>query len=100
VPAPTPVPVDTTLHPLAFVPSPDVDINTELVPAWGTGAIPAKGFTGATPNLDDPGAFRFVCAPAGLNYDDPIVYPNQPGKSHLPAPPKAALEQEQAEDLP
>jgi hypothetical protein len=46
-----------------------VDINTELVPAWGTGAIPPKGFTGATPNLDDPGAFRFVCAPAGLNLD-------------------------------
>lgn len=83
-PPPSPPPaVDTTLHPLAFVPSPDVDINTELVPAWGTGAIPPKGFTGATPNLDDPGAFRFVCAPAGLNYDDPIVYPNQPGKSHL-----------------
>lgn len=82
-PAPVPPPTDTTLHPLAFVPSPDVDINTELVPAWGTGAIPPKGFTGATPNLDDPGAFRFVCAPAGLNYDDPIVYPNQPGKSHL-----------------
>jgi len=82
-PVPPPVPTDTTLHPIAFVPSPDVDINTELVPAWGTGAIPPKGFTGATPNLDDPGAFRFVCAPAGLNYDDPIVYPNQPGKSHL-----------------
>ena len=82
-PAPVPPPVDTTLHPLAFVPSPDVDINTELVAAWGTGAIPPKSFTGAAPNLDDPGAFRFVCAPAGLNYDDPIVHPNQPGKSHL-----------------
>ncbi|MXE85770.1 hypothetical protein FQ040_25405, partial [Escherichia coli] len=39
-PVPPPVPTDTTMHPIAFVPSPDVDINTELVPAWGTGAIP------------------------------------------------------------
>ena len=29
------------------------------------------------------GAFRFVCMPGQLKSDDPIVYPGQPGKSHL-----------------
>ena len=29
------------------------------------------------------GAFRFICNASHLSYDDPIVYPGQPGKSHL-----------------
>ncbi len=29
------------------------------------------------------GAFRFICKPSHNLYDDPIVYPNQPGASHL-----------------
>jgi len=29
------------------------------------------------------GAFRFICNPGQLLRDDPIVYPGQPGKSHL-----------------
>ncbi|MFD1787045.1 DUF1996 domain-containing protein [Sphingomonas floccifaciens] len=29
------------------------------------------------------GAFRFICAPSHNAYDDPIVFPGQPGKSHL-----------------
>ena len=29
------------------------------------------------------GAFRFICGPGQIAYDDPIVYPGQPGKSHL-----------------
>ena len=32
---------------------------------------------------DTVGAFRFMCEPGQISYDDPIVYPNQPGKSHL-----------------
>jgi hypothetical protein len=32
---------------------------------------------------DVVGAFRFICNPAHLAKDDPIVYPGQPGKSHL-----------------
>ena len=32
---------------------------------------------------DVVGAFRFICQAAQLLYDDPIVYPGQPGKSHL-----------------
>lgn len=75
-PSPPP-PTGTVLHPIAFVPSPDVDINAELVPAWGTGAIPPS----AAPDV--VGAFRFICNASHLAYDDPIVYPGQPGKSHL-----------------
>jgi hypothetical protein len=32
---------------------------------------------------DVVGAFRFICGPGQLLADDPIVYPNQPGMSHL-----------------
>jgi hypothetical protein len=36
------------------------------------------------PASSDPvGAFRFTCLAGQLSYDDPIVYPGQPGKSHL-----------------
>ncbi len=36
--------------------------------------------TAATESI---GAFRFLCEPGQVSYDDPIVYPNQPGRSHL-----------------
>ena len=53
------------------------DINSYLVPAWGSGAIPPD-------NAADPmGAFRFICGAGQIRYDDPIVYPGQPGDSHL-----------------
>ena len=32
---------------------------------------------------DVVGAFRFICMPGQLKADDPIVYPGQPGRSHL-----------------
>ncbi|CAN5184822.1 hypothetical protein BH09PSE3_BH09PSE3_00090 [soil metagenome] len=53
------------------------DIDSELVPAWGTGAIPDS----AAPDV--VGAFRFICTASHESYDDPIVYPGQAGKSHL-----------------
>lgn len=53
------------------------DPNSELVPSWGTGAVAPS----ASPDV--VGAFRFVCNAGQLLYDDPIVYPGQPGKSHL-----------------
>ncbi|MBL0116025.1 MAG: DUF1996 domain-containing protein [Sphingomonadales bacterium] len=61
---------------LPDVPS-NFDVNSELVKAWGTGAIPASALP------DVVGAFRFICNASHLSYDDPIVYPGQPGKSHL-----------------
>lgn len=38
------------------------------------------------PSSNEPdrlGAFRFLCAPSHLAYDDPIVFPGEPGRSHL-----------------
>jgi hypothetical protein len=37
------------------------------------------------PNADGRGAFRIVCDFSHMNYDDPIVYPGQPGRAHLHA---------------
>ena len=78
-PPPTPPPPPPEVIPtpgLASIPS-NFAIKTELKPSWGTGAIPAS----AKPDV--VGAFRLICAAAHLGYDDPIVYPGQPGKSHL-----------------
>ncbi len=61
---------------LASIPS-EFDVDSGLAPAWGTGAIPAS----AAPDV--VGAFRFICGAGHLLYDDPIMYPCQPGKSHL-----------------
>lgn len=61
---------------LPAIPS-NFDIEAELVPSWGSGEIPPS----AAP--DDVGAFRFICNAGQLSFDDPIVYPGQPGKSHL-----------------
>jgi hypothetical protein len=53
------------------------DFNTALQSMSGTGAIPPS----AAP--DNVGAFRFICTAGQVLPDDPIVYPGQPGKSHL-----------------
>ena len=53
------------------------DVNAELVPSWGSGAI-------APSNGSDPaGSFRFTCNVSRLTGDDPVNFPGQPGKSHL-----------------
>lgn len=72
--------------PPAWVPSPSIaglpaipspfDYRLSLQPSWGNGAIPVT----AAPDV--VGAFRFLCYDAGTNNDDPIVFPNQPGRSH------------------
>lgn len=51
-----------------------------LVPAFETGVI------GAIPPSSAPdvlGAFRFICMAGQLRFDDPILFPGQPGQSHL-----------------
>jgi hypothetical protein len=57
--------------------SSNFDYQTTLQIAWGSGAIPKSGVP------DIVGAFRFICGAGQLSYDDPIVYPGQPGKAHL-----------------
>ncbi len=61
---------------LSAIPS-NFDVESELVPSWGSGAIPPS----AVPDV--VGAFRFICNAGQLSFDDPIVYPGRPGKSHL-----------------
>lgn len=81
-PTPTPIPVPAgwvaspTLDGLPPITSP-FDYKLALQPSWGTGAIPAS----AAPDV--VGAFRFIMRDAGVNSDDAIVFPGQPGKSHL-----------------
>ena len=79
MPTPSPTPtssVNFTSVELPAVPS-NFDTNSLLVPSWGTGEIPVS----AAPDV--VGAFRFICNPSHLAYDDPIVYPGQPRRSHL-----------------
>jgi hypothetical protein len=52
-------------------------VSSYLQPSWGSGAIPSSNAP------DVVGAFRFICGAGQLLYDDPIVYPGQPGASHL-----------------
>ena len=52
-------------------------VGDGLLPAWGKGTIPGRYH-------ENTGAFRFVCAGDGkLAHDDPLVYPGEPGRSHL-----------------
>jgi len=52
-------------------------VEQGLQKSWGSGAIPGI-------YSPDEGAFRFTCGGDGpLKADDPLLYPNQPGKSHL-----------------
>ena len=69
---PPPPPISEGLPSLPSVTS-NFDVNAELV----TTAIPPSGVP------DVVGAFRFICNAGQISYDDPIVYPGQPGKSHL-----------------
>ena len=52
------------------------DVTTELVPAWGTGAIPAS----AAPAT---GSFMILCSAGQLLQDDPLEMQNQPGAAPL-----------------
>ena len=73
-PTPTPtVPTTGAIYPEdTLVPS-NFDINSTLASA----AIPGSGLP------DVVGAFRFICGAGQVSRDDPIMYPGQPGKSHL-----------------
>jgi hypothetical protein len=53
------------------------DVSTTLKGSWGKGNVAAEN------SQDVVGAFRFICGAGQVSYDDPIVFPGQPGKSHL-----------------
>lgn len=91
-PAPAPTPTPTPAQTLATSSSSVVkapttlgaepmhasfDVQLGLKRSWSTGEIPGL-------YNQYEGAFRFTCGGNGkLIYDDPLVYPGQPGKSHL-----------------
>jgi hypothetical protein len=76
-PSPTPVPV------AGWVPSPTLEglapIDDGIDEAANLIQIPVP----ASAAPDTLGAFRFICLPGQVLADDPIMYPGQPGKSHL-----------------
>ena len=75
-----PVPRETAARgELSAIPT-NFDRRAMIMPAWESGPIGAVPASAAPDNV---GAFRFMCAPGQLSYDDPIVFANQPGKSHL-----------------
>lgn len=57
----------------ASLPSSKLDLNALMVAT-------DKADNGASP---EEGQFRVSCEYSHFNYDDPIVFPGQPGKSHL-----------------
>ncbi len=81
-PSPPPTPPQT-----GYLASPTLGglsaIASEFTPSLsyhltgGTGLIPPS----AAPDV--VGAFRFICTAGQVKADDPIVYPGQPGASHL-----------------
>jgi hypothetical protein len=62
----------TTVSEYSIIPS-NFDINSELIDA----PLPPSSAA------DLEGAFRFVCSAGQVLADDPIMFPGQPGKSHL-----------------
>ena len=74
-PAPAPPPASATVLAANLLGETAIadnfDLNSWLEPGEST------VMTGA------PGAFRFTCLAGQISRDDPIVYPGQPGKSHL-----------------
>jgi hypothetical protein len=66
-----------SLNGLPDTPNPNFVFSAAAHLTGGTGLIPPS----AAPDV--VGAFRFICAGGQVLADDPIVYPGQPGKSHL-----------------
>ena len=60
---------------------PTVDPAKLMRPALGSSTFDLKPTTEIAPDGD--GAFRTACNVSHMGYDDPIVYPGQPGRSHL-----------------
>lgn len=88
-PAPSPSPVPTPTPTPAGSPvtvGPDASGIRQLA-SISSNFDPASMLAGTpVPDSADPdvvGAFRFTCKPSHLAYDDPIVFPNQKGRTHL-----------------
>lgn len=62
-------------------------IDKSAIPTGSAGVDrPMLASTSEKPSAGDgTGAFRTVCSYSHMNFDDPIVFPGQPGKAHLHA---------------
>ena len=71
---------------IAMPPATNFEINGAALPkpAVGFSTMRVKPTTEVAPQSDS-GAFRVVCPLSHIAFDDPIVYPGQPGRSHLHA---------------
>lgn len=84
VPTPTPTPVPTPTPTPVPTPTPTPPGTVQL-PSIPSNFDVQAGLEPADPVGQDiiEGAFRLICMPGHLAYDDPIVYPGEPGRSHL-----------------
>ena len=76
-PTPTASPTPATVQPMSV---------TAIASNFDTAPFYVQGYSKQPPSMapDVVGAFRFICAPGQMNYDDPILYPGQKGASpHL-----------------
>lgn len=81
-PAPDPAPLHPPGHDMPM------GIGTPLTTGFAVGSSVARvrpTTEVAQPSTETPptGAFRTVCEPTHMANDDPIVFPGQPGRSHL-----------------
>jgi len=94
--APAPAPVATAPAPAPAAPAPapspatpsgsTTTVNASLLPAAAGGSPDRRiNNSGEMPyrDSDGMGAFRTVCQYSHMNFDDPLVYPGQPGRAHL-----------------
>lgn len=82
-PAPSPAPAPGPT-PYAIPGAPYVDVTK--IPVGWAGVADDRLFATSNRGLpSDMGAFRTVCEFSHMAFDDPIVYPGQPGRSHLHA---------------
>jgi hypothetical protein len=88
-PAPPPAPEPPASGPVTGPVLPVV-VNTALMPNVATRQSPVGGYSSiqlrtatTQPVPSDNPAFRSACQTAKFSFDDPIIWPGQPGKSHL-----------------
>ncbi len=86
--APAPSPAAPTSAPAPATPTIGPAIDITKIPAGALGVdvdmvVPTTEVVHAS--ADGTGDFRTICTYSHMNFDDPIVYPGQPGLSHLHA---------------
>jgi hypothetical protein len=83
---PPPVVVPPTLPappPSGFIPAASLEGAPEIASNFDEANVIAPMGLPPTMAPDRVGAFRFICGPGALKYDDPIMFPGQTGRSHL-----------------